>query len=52
MATVTYSWNTVVLPIFMNNVSTAGSQNIPAIAGLANGSYFGCTTGRFWAFHL
>jgi Ca2+-binding RTX toxin-like protein len=44
MATVTYSWNTVVLPFFMNNAIPGGVQFQPAIAGLANGSYFGAWT--------
>src|SRR5262245_15698277 len=50
MATVTYSWNTVVLPFFMNDLLTAGHQYGPAVAGLTNGSYFGVWNGPGGAF--
>lgn len=42
MATITYSWELKVSSFFMNNVSTAGNQSLPAIAANATGTrYFG-----------
>src|SRR5262245_57013659 len=43
MATVSYTWNTVVYPFIMNQV-VLGEPFYPAVAGLANGSYFGVWT--------
>ena len=44
MATVTYAWNPVVLPFFMNNAIPGDVQTEPAIAGRTNGSCFGVWT--------
>src|SRR5262245_1454713 len=40
MATVTYSWQTVVPSFFVDNLFTAGNQVSPAVSVLSGGRYF------------